>query len=169
MPPHANPRHATHIQKKHHADHDLIVERLEEYIKAYRTGKPDAMMQFYHPDNFVYSDFCTFLLPSTPPSPLTLSTATNRQGMGHKEVKDTYKSTFSQFHDLDIKTMSVHGHEDFTAWEWEITCKPAVDQVSGAKIAREEARPKKLMGCTLMWWEDGKIVRNHDYVQAREA
>jgi hypothetical protein len=62
MPPHAKPNHATHIQKKHHADHDLIVERLEEYIKVYRTGKLDAMRQFYHPDNFVYSDFCTFPL-----------------------------------------------------------------------------------------------------------
>lgn len=89
--------------------------------------------------------------------------------MGHKDVKEIYKKTFSNFHDLDIKTMSVHGHKDFTAWEWEITCKPGVDMVTGAKIAKEDATPKKLVGCTLMWWEDGKIVRNHDYVQMKDG
>lgn len=60
MPPSTTGRrHAKHIQKKQHADHDLIVKRLEEYIKAYRTGKPEVMMQFYHPNDFVYSDFST--------------------------------------------------------------------------------------------------------------
>ena len=87
--------------------------------------------------------------------------------MGLKEVKETYAKTFSNFHDLDIKSLSVHGHKDFTAWEWEITCKPAVEFDTGKKIAKEEADPKKLVGCTLMWWEDGKIVRNHDYVQQK--
>lgn len=89
--------------------------------------------------------------------------------MGHKDVKETYKKTFSNFYDLDIQTMSVHGHKDFTAWEWEITCKPAVNMETGEKIAKEDASPKKLVGCTLMWWEDGKIVRNHDYVQMKEV
>ncbi|KAF2830262.1 hypothetical protein CC86DRAFT_436425 [Ophiobolus disseminans] len=153
MPPkHAGDRHAAHIQRCDHADHDLIVERLEEYIKAYRTGKPDAMMQFYHPENFVYSDFTA-----------------DRQGMGLKDVKETYKKTFTQFHDLEIKTMSVHGHKNFTAWEWEITCKPGIDYETGAKIAKEDATLKKLVGCTLMWWEEGKIVRNHDYVQTKDV
>lgn len=63
MPPHASNRRPVHIQKKHHADHDLIVERLEEYIKVYRTGNPEAMMQFYHPTDFAYSDFCTLPTP----------------------------------------------------------------------------------------------------------
>ncbi|KAF9691792.1 hypothetical protein EKO04_010519 [Ascochyta lentis] len=148
MPPHR----PTHVQKKHHGDHDLIVGRLEQYIKAYRTGKPEAMMEFYHPDNFIYSDF-----------------SADRHGLGHKEVKDTYKKTFSNFHDLEIRTMSVHGHKDFTAWEWEITFKPAVDNDTGARIAKEDAVPKMLVGCTLMWWEGGKIVRNHDYVQTRDV
>jgi len=89
--------------------------------------------------------------------------------MGHKEVNDLYKKTFTQFHDLNIETMSVHGHKDFTAWEWEITCKPAVDQGTGKGIKKEDATPKKLVGCTLMWWEDGKIVRNHDYVQEKDV
>lgn len=37
------------------------------------------------------------------------------------------------------------------------------------RLSREKAVPKKLVGCTLMWWDDGdKIVRNHEYVQVRE-
>jgi len=85
----------------------------------------------------------------------------------HAEVKETYKKTFSNFHDLDIKSLSVHGHKDFTAWEWQITCKPAVDFDTEVEIDRESAEKKKLVGCTLMWWEEGKIVRNHDYVQQK--
>ena len=85
----------------------------------------------------------------------------------HAEVKETYKKTFSNFHDLDIKSLSVHGHKDFTAWEWQITCKPAVDFDTGAEIDRDAAEKKKLVGCTLMWWEEGKIIRNHDYVQQK--
>ncbi|KAJ4340934.1 hypothetical protein N0V95_007366 [Ascochyta clinopodiicola] len=162
------PRHPIHVQRKHHGDHDLIVERLEQYIKAYRTGKPEAMMAFYHPDNFVYSDFSA-RTPFPPPSPAKHFPGADKHGLGHKEVKDTYKKTFSNFHDLEIKTMSVHGHKDFTAWEWEITCKPAIDNDTGARIAKEDATPAKLVGCTLMWWEGGKIVRNHDYVQQREV
>lgn len=30
--------------------------------------------------------------------------------------------------------------------------------------------PKRLVGCTLMWWDDSdRIVRNHEYVQVKEA
>jgi len=85
----------------------------------------------------------------------------------HKEVKETYKKTFSNFHDLDIKSLSVHGHKDFTAWEWQITAKPAVDFDTGDRIDKDIAEKKALVGCTLMWWEDGKIIRNHDYVQQK--
>ena len=62
IPPKKPPRHPTHIQHhKKHADHDLIVRRLEEYILAYKSGKPEAMMEFYHPTNFIYSDFSSYL------------------------------------------------------------------------------------------------------------
>ncbi|KAF1982324.1 hypothetical protein K402DRAFT_424603 [Aulographum hederae CBS 113979] len=141
MPPH-----------KKHADHDHIVKRLEEYIKAYRTGKPEALMEFYHPEDFVYSDF-----------------GAGREGMRRSEVKEVLHQTFNDFHDLKIKTVSIHGHKNFTAWEWEITCKSAIEPDSGKRLKKEEAPPKKLIGCTLMWWdEDDKIVKNHDYVQTRE-
>jgi len=35
------------------------------------------------------------------------------------------------------------------------------------QIDRESAEKKTLVGCTLMWWEEGKIIRNHDYVQRK--
>jgi len=79
MPPH----HPTHIQHhKKHADHDLIVRRLEEYIRAYKSGKPEAMMEFYHPTNFVYSDFS-----SSPPNPPLSSTSTNPSHKVHPAHK----------------------------------------------------------------------------------
>ncbi|KAG9187087.1 hypothetical protein G6011_04958 [Alternaria panax] len=127
MPPH----HPTHIQHhKAHVDHDLIVHRLEEYIRAYRSGKPEAMMESYHPTNIVYSDF-----------------STSHPQMTHKQVHETYKKTFSNFHDFDTKSLSVHGHKHFTAWEREMTCKPTVNHDTGERIDREMAEKKKLVGC----------------------
>lgn len=76
---------------------------------------------------------------------------------------------FSNFHDLEIETRSLHGHKHFTAWEWTITCKHAVG-ADGGNLSREKVVPKRLVGCTLMWWDDrDMIVRNHEYVQVREV
>jgi hypothetical protein len=39
----------------------------------------------------------------------------------------------------------------------------------GKRLSKEESRPVKLIGCTLMWWNDkDKIVKNHEYMQGRE-
>lgn len=59
---------------------------------------------------------------------------------------------FAGMHDLNIKTLSVHGHKDFTAWEWEINYQPAVEAENGKRLSKEEAIAKRLVGCTLMWW-----------------
>ena len=128
------------------------MKRLDEYIKAYRNADIEGIMKLYHPENFVYSDF------STP----------NKQLMELEEVASHYSRTFSDFNDLQIRTLSVHGHKDFTAWEWEILCKPVYDKESGRRLKEEETELKRLLGCTLMWWEDDKIVRNHDYVLIKE-
>ena len=91
-----------------------------------------------------------------------------REEMSHSTVKDQFEHTFSNFHDLEIRTVSLHGHKRFTAWEWEITTKPALGG-DGQRLAVEEATPMKLIGCTLMWWNDkDKIVKNHDYTHARD-
>ncbi|KAH9872494.1 hypothetical protein IAQ61_005330, partial [Plenodomus lingam] len=148
-PPHDQP---PHLQQSHHEDHDIILARLDNYIRAYRTRNPDEMMKFYHPDKLVYSDITA-----------------NRHNMSHEEVKATYAETFTHFHDLDIQTLSLHGHRDFTAWEWEIRCRPGVDVETGGRMGREEAGLKRVVGCTLMWWEGERIVRNHDYVVVREG
>lgn len=79
-----------------------------------------------------------------------------------------FKQTFNNFYDLEIKTISLEGHKHFTAWEWEIKCKKGIGE-NGEKLSKEEAPPKRLIGCTLMWWNDkDKIVKNHDYVQLRD-
>lgn len=59
---------------------------------------------------------------------------------------------FAGMHDLNIKTLSVHGHKDFTAWECEINYQPAVEAENGKRLSKEEAIAKRLVGCTLMWW-----------------
>ncbi|TGO36572.1 hypothetical protein BHYA_0121g00330 [Botrytis hyacinthi] len=150
MPPHN--KKPLHVQHKKHGDHDHIMKRMDTYIKAYKKGDTEAIMKYYHPTNFVYSDF------STP----------NNQLMGLSEVESHYSKTFSDFYDLTITTASVHGHKDFTAWEWEITCRPAISPETGERLPKEKTELKKLVGCTLMWWEDDLIIRNHDYVQLKD-
>lgn len=77
-------------------------------------------------------------------------------------------NTLSNFHDLKIETCSLHGHKHFTVWEWSITYKHAVGS-DRRRLSKEEVMPKKLVGCTLMWWDDGvKIVKNHEYVQVKD-
>ena len=88
--------------------------------------------------------------------------------MGRDQTHKQFETAFEHFHDLKIKTRSLHGHRHFTAWEWEITCKQGLD-ADGKKVPKEKAPPRKLLGCTLMWWNDkDKIVKNHDYVQQRD-
>lgn len=88
--------------------------------------------------------------------------------MSCSSVKQQFEHTFSNFHDQKIKTISLHGHEHFTAWEWAATCKPAL-QHDGKRLSKEEVPPSKLIGCTLMWWNDkDKIMKNHVSTQVRE-
>ncbi|TID12798.1 hypothetical protein E2P81_ATG09750 [Venturia nashicola] len=142
----------SYIQKQNHEEHQHISARLDDYIKAYSSGNAEAMMKFYHPTNFVYQDL-----------------STNNPAIERQEFEDQYKRTFASMHDFNIKTLSVHGHKDFTAWEWEIICRPAIEAETGMKLSKEEATEKRLVGCTLMWWEDDLIVRNHDYVHLKET
>ena len=104
----------------------------------------------------------TLLLLTTTP------TGIEKEGLSHSTVKDLFAKTFTDCHDLKIQTRSVHGDKYFTAWEWVITCKHALGP-DGKPLRKEEARPKKATGCTQMWWNDNdKIVKNHEYMQARD-
>lgn len=51
------------------------------------------------------------------------------------------------------------------AWEWVITCKHVLGH-DKKRLRKEEAPPKKVIGCTLMWWNDKD--KNHDYTHERE-
>ncbi|KAL8712552.1 MAG: hypothetical protein Q9225_006913 [Loekoesia sp. 1 TL-2023] len=133
-----------------HAEHDYIVARQERYMDTYRKGDAKKMMEWMDPDEFVYSDITG-----------------NQTGLKHGKVHSAFQQTFADYHDLEVKTLSLHGHKNFTAWEWLITYKPAKDQ-HGARLAKEHTPPKKAVGCTLMWWKNDKIVKNHDYYQPRD-
>lgn len=61
MSPHN--KHSLHVQHKKHGDHDHIMKRMDAYIKEYKKGDTEAIMKFYHPTNFVYSDFSMFSHP----------------------------------------------------------------------------------------------------------
>lgn len=102
------------------------------------------------------------------PSSLTTRAGGGREGMKHDDVEKQFHNAFANFHDLNVKTRSLHGHRHFTAWEWEITCKPGLDE-TGKRPSKRDAKAAKIIGCTLMWWNDkDKIIRNHDYVQQRD-
>ena len=91
-----------------------------------------------------------------------------KEELSHSTVKDLFAKTFSDFHDLKLKTRSIHGDKHFTAWEWVMTCKITVGS-DGKRLKKEEALPKKLVGCTLMWWnKNDKIVKNHEYIQMKD-
>lgn len=88
--------------------------------------------------------------------------------MSHSSVRDLFAQSFSAIHDVKVKTRSLHGHKHFTAWEWTVTCKVGLGP-DGKRLRKEEASPTKMIGCTLMWWNDqDKIVRMHEYLQVRE-
>lgn len=92
-----------------------------------------------------------------------------RKISAHAVVKDLFTHSFSDHHDVKLKTRSLHGHKHFTAWEWSMTFKFAKGP-DGKRLHKDEARPQKLIGCTLMWWNDqDKIIRNHEYMQVRES
>ena len=88
--------------------------------------------------------------------------------MKHDEVHGLFAHSFENFHDLEIKTVSLHGHKHFTAWEWEITCKAGITP-EGQKVAKEDAEPKKLIGCSLMWWNDNDMVSSISLVLPQEG
>ncbi|KAJ8115539.1 hypothetical protein OPT61_g2827 [Boeremia exigua] len=93
--------------------------------------------------------------------------STDIAGLGLKEYRKQYEEMFNSFVDLTVKTLSVHGHKDFTAWEWEITGKLLIEPGADEKLTKEDAPLKKVVGCILMWWENDKITRNHDYLQMK--
>ena len=155
-----------------HADHDYILARQERYIAAYLKGSPKAMMEWMDPEDFVYSDFSTSiknLLHYTTPLLFANNPVASKQiDMKHDQVHSLIERAFTSFSDHNIKTIALNGHRDFTAWEWEITCRAVID-AEGRRVEGGEAELRKLKGCTLQWWnERDKIVRNHDYVHVVE-
>ncbi|KAL8794978.1 MAG: hypothetical protein Q9195_002560 [Heterodermia aff. obscurata] len=139
-----------------HADHDYIVARQEKYAEAWRSLDPERIMSFMDPKDLSYSCF-----------------GINKTNLTHSDVHTLFEKNRTDFHDLVIKTRSVHGFKSFTAWEYVITFRPGLD-AEGRKLALEEARSegkeKKITGCTLMWWnKQDRIVRHHDYTQFVEG
>ena len=91
-----------------------------------------------------------------------------KEELDHSVVRTAFHKTFTDCHNLKLKTRSIHGHKSFTAWEWVVVCKylPGPD---GSHLEKEKAPSKKMEGCTLMWWNDrDRIVRMHDYSQMRD-
>lgn len=115
MPDHKKATHGTPAGVKKHKDHDLITKRMNDYIEVYKTKNTDALMEFYAKDDgFQYSDFCELLHIVLRLTDHFL--ASGREAMDLKEIKAVLDTTFNSFYDLDIKTLSLHGHKDFTAW-----------------------------------------------------
>ena len=111
-----------------------------------------------------------YVLDQTIDSPLLSITpaASQHEDKSHAVVSDLLKATFDDHYDLEIETRSLHGHKHFTTWEWTMIFIPGLGP-DGQKLSKQESKPVKLLGCTLMWWNDkDKIVKNHEYMQPRE-
>ncbi|KAL8950201.1 MAG: hypothetical protein Q9222_003748 [Ikaeria aurantiellina] len=135
-----------------HPEHEYIVARQEKYIEVWRRGSPDEIMQFMDPKELNYSHY-----------------GMEKQDLTHSKVKDLFARNKTDLHDLEIKTRSLHGHKHFTAWEWVVTCRHGIGS-NGDVLKKEHAPPKRMMGCTLMWWNnDDKIIRQHEYAQVRDT
>lgn len=103
---------------------------------------------------------------------LTYLTATKQEALPHATISDLFAQTFTNFHDIKITTRSLHGSKRFTAWEWVLTFKTSITAPDSKKEESKEegAQPKKVLGCTLMWWnEKDKIVKHHDYTLMEES
>ena len=84
------------------------------------------------------------------------------------QVRTMFEGSFEDFYDIKFKTRSIHGHKNFTAWEWEARVKNTVS-VEGEKLEKGKSRPHKMAGCSLMWWDDEeKIVKYHEYIVHRD-
>lgn len=91
-----------------------------------------------------------------------------KKDMSHSSIKEHFADNISSFYDLNIETLSLHGHRHFTTWEWTLTYKVAVDP-QGERLTAQDATLKEVIGSTLMWWNDrNKIIRNHEYGQIKE-
>ena len=86
----------------------------------------------------------------------------------YSTIKNLFAKNLSGFDDLNIETRSLHGHKHFTAWDWAVTCKVTVGP-EGERLRKEDAPLKKMIGCSLMWWnDDDKIIRIHEYLQLKQ-
>ncbi len=101
-------------------------------------------------------------------SGLKESSGKRTESLPHSSLADMFHRTFSDFDNLKITTRSLHGHKHFTAWEWAISCREAKGS-DGQKLKKEGGLPQKMIGCTLMWWNDkDKIIKNHEYAHMRD-
>jgi hypothetical protein len=50
-----------------------------------------------------------------------------------------------------------------------MTYKMALNHDNGETIDKISAEKNKLAGCTLVWWQEGKVVRYHVYVQQKDC
>ena len=75
---------------------------------------------------------------------------------------------FATLQQLDLKTVSVSGHKDFTAWQWEMSFIKKGGKSEWEDIDKEgtEGQVMKMVGVSVSWWnEDEKIVKNCDYAR----
>jgi hypothetical protein len=75
-------------------------------------------------------------------------------------------SIFNSLQFLTLKTISVNGNKEFTAWQWEWEFIKKAGGKSGFEDLDKgaEGQMHKMRGCSLTWWNgEDKIVKNCDY------
>lgn len=90
--------------------------------------------------------------------------------MAKPAFADFLRSMFGTLLNLDLKTVSISGHKDFQAWEWEMSF---VKKEGGSdwddldKGVSGEDGTMKMKGVSLSWWDEKgeQIVRECDYAR----
>ena len=147
------------------------------YVDPWNNGSVDNIMSFFDKKELQFANHgwfpaifrkenivpC-FTLKYTTDSNVGKSTKT----LNYDKVKEIFAGTTSDFHDLKLKTRSLHGQKRFTTWEWTIHCN-VLKEDDGTVHEKAKAPGHKSVGCTLLWWnKDDKIVKLHEYMQVRD-
>ncbi|KAH7075049.1 hypothetical protein FB567DRAFT_182796 [Paraphoma chrysanthemicola] len=137
-------------RQEDHDDHQYIVARMDKYAEAYQSGQWEKLHGFYDPNNCFYQDFHT----DTP-------------GVGYEGFRERFERLYDSFADFTVETLSVQGHKGFVAWEWSATGKLLLDLETGGILEKVDAPLRRMLGCTLMWWENDKVIKSHDYMHQK--
>ncbi|KAI9742078.1 MAG: hypothetical protein M1834_000468 [Cirrosporium novae-zelandiae] len=120
-----------------------IYTRGQDLCEAMMAGDVDGVMSRMS-QNVMYSDYGVSALD-----------------MDFTAVKTFMAGMFKACENMQLKTRSHNGTQEFSVWEWDLECDFAEN---GQHFGFKKGAHVKMAGCSLQWWnKEGKLYKNHDY------